>query len=226
MTLSNSVRYRACFKSGSAYGLASWCVKNPGVNIHSIADSQPDGALSRIPTDRIKSRTIQSIERALDLLDILATGDSELALHEIATRSALNNSTCHHLLATLVKRGYVGRNRRTRSYFLGARIPATAILLSALTIHGVQPGPLLLTENPQVFWGLIASMYIGNAILLLLNLPMVGYSSICCVFPMHGWFRRSWSSRWWASTASISKSWISGDGHRRAGRLFLAQIRL
>jgi putative tricarboxylic transport membrane protein len=53
-------------------------------------------------------------------------------------------------------------------------IPATAILLSALTIHGVQPGPLLLTDNPQVFWGLIASMYIGNVILLILNLPMVG----------------------------------------------------
>ncbi|WP_088347689.1 MULTISPECIES: tripartite tricarboxylate transporter permease [Rhodomicrobium] len=52
-------------------------------------------------------------------------------------------------------------------------IPATAILLSALTIHGVQPGPLLLTENPQVFWGLIASMYIGNVILLILNLPLV-----------------------------------------------------
>jgi putative tricarboxylic transport membrane protein len=53
-------------------------------------------------------------------------------------------------------------------------IPATAILLSALTIHGVQPGPLLLTEHPEVFWGLVASMYIGNVILLILNLPMVG----------------------------------------------------
>jgi putative tricarboxylic transport membrane protein len=53
-------------------------------------------------------------------------------------------------------------------------IPATAILLSALTIHGVSPGPLLLTENPQVFWGLVASMYIGNTVLLLLNLPFVG----------------------------------------------------
>ncbi len=52
-------------------------------------------------------------------------------------------------------------------------IPATAILLSALTIHGVQPGPLLLTEHPEVFWGLIASMYIGNVILLVLNLPFV-----------------------------------------------------
>jgi putative tricarboxylic transport membrane protein len=53
-------------------------------------------------------------------------------------------------------------------------IPATAILLSALTIHGVQPGPLLLTDHPEVFWGLVASMYIGNTVLLLLNLPFVG----------------------------------------------------
>ena len=53
-------------------------------------------------------------------------------------------------------------------------IPATAILLSALTIHGVSPGPLLLTDNPEVFWGLVASMYIGNVVLLMLNLPFVG----------------------------------------------------
>jgi putative tricarboxylic transport membrane protein len=52
-------------------------------------------------------------------------------------------------------------------------IPATAILLSALTIHGVVPGPLLMSEHPQVFWGLVASMYIGNAVLLVLNLPFV-----------------------------------------------------
>ena len=53
-------------------------------------------------------------------------------------------------------------------------IPATALLLSALTIHGVQPGPLLLTDRPEVFWGLVASMYIGNVILVILNLPLVG----------------------------------------------------
>jgi putative tricarboxylic transport membrane protein len=53
-------------------------------------------------------------------------------------------------------------------------IPATAILLSALTIHGVQPGPLLLKEHPEVFWSLVASMYVGNVVLLLLNLPFVG----------------------------------------------------
>ncbi len=53
-------------------------------------------------------------------------------------------------------------------------IPATAILLSALMVHNVQPGPLLLVERPDVFWGLVASMYVGNAILLVLNLPLVG----------------------------------------------------
>jgi putative tricarboxylic transport membrane protein len=53
-------------------------------------------------------------------------------------------------------------------------IPATAVLLSAMMIHGVQPGPQLMTEHPHVFWGLIASMYIGNVVLLVLNLPLVG----------------------------------------------------
>lgn len=51
--------------------------------------------------------------------------------------------------------------------------PPTAILLGALMIHGVVPGPMMITEHPDVFWGVIASMYIGNFILLLLNLPFV-----------------------------------------------------
>ena len=53
-------------------------------------------------------------------------------------------------------------------------IPATAILLSALMIHGIEPGPQLISDHPNVFWGLIASMYIGNLILLILNVPLVG----------------------------------------------------
>jgi putative tricarboxylic transport membrane protein len=51
--------------------------------------------------------------------------------------------------------------------------PVTAILLGALLIHGVTPGPLLIAEHPQLFWAVVASMYIGNFILLLLNLPFV-----------------------------------------------------
>lgn len=56
-------------------------------------------------------------------------------------------------------------------------IPANvgmAILLGAFIIHGIQPGPLLLTKYPQLFWGTIASMYLGNVMLLILNLPLIG----------------------------------------------------
>ncbi len=53
-------------------------------------------------------------------------------------------------------------------------IPVTAVLLAALTVHNVQPGPMLVAEHPEVFWGLIASMLIGNIILVVLNLPLVG----------------------------------------------------
>lgn len=49
-----------------------------------------------------------------------------------------------------------------------------ALLLAALMIQGVLPGPNLITKNPDVFWGTVASMYLGNAMLLALNLPLVG----------------------------------------------------
>ncbi|MBS0548805.1 MAG: tripartite tricarboxylate transporter permease [Proteobacteria bacterium] len=49
-----------------------------------------------------------------------------------------------------------------------------ALLLGAFVVHNVQPGPLLMTQHPQVFWGVIASMYIGNIMLLVLNMPLIG----------------------------------------------------
>ena len=52
--------------------------------------------------------------------------------------------------------------------------PVTAVLMAALMIHGVPPGPTLVNDHPQVFWGFIASMYVGNLMLLALNLPLVG----------------------------------------------------
>jgi putative tricarboxylic transport membrane protein len=52
--------------------------------------------------------------------------------------------------------------------------PVTAVLMAALLIHGVPPGPMLVSEHPDVFWGFIASMYVGNLVLLALNLPLVG----------------------------------------------------
>jgi putative tricarboxylic transport membrane protein len=56
-------------------------------------------------------------------------------------------------------------------------IPANvimALLLGALMLHGLKPGPMMLKENPEVFWSTIASMYIGNVMLLGLNLPLLG----------------------------------------------------
>lgn len=52
--------------------------------------------------------------------------------------------------------------------------PVMALMLGALMIFGLQPGPLLMTRNPDLFWGVIVSMYIGNMMLLILNLPLIG----------------------------------------------------
>jgi putative tricarboxylic transport membrane protein len=49
---------------------------------------------------------------------------------------------------------------------------STAVLLAALVLQGIRPGPMLMTEQPQLVWGLIASMFVGNVILLILNLPL------------------------------------------------------
>jgi putative tricarboxylic transport membrane protein len=60
---------------------------------------------------------------------------------------------------------------------LSLGVPANAVmalLLGALLIHGIQPGPMLVKNHPQVFWGTVASMYLGNVMLLILNLPLIG----------------------------------------------------
>ena len=49
-----------------------------------------------------------------------------------------------------------------------------ALMVGAMTIKGIQPGPQVMTSNPELFWGLIASMWIGNLMLVVLNLPMIG----------------------------------------------------
>jgi TctA family transporter len=49
-----------------------------------------------------------------------------------------------------------------------------AMMVGAMTIHNIQPGPQVISSNPELFWGLIASMWVGNAMLVVLNLPMIG----------------------------------------------------
>ncbi len=60
---------------------------------------------------------------------------------------------------------------------LGLGIPfssATALMLGAMMVHNVQPGPLLMTSYPEIFWAVIASMFIGNIMLVVINVPMIG----------------------------------------------------
>jgi putative tricarboxylic transport membrane protein len=82
------------------------------------------------------------------------------AIEGVAGPESANNSACQAAFIPL--------------FVLGIPFaPPTAILLGALLIHGITPGPMLIGEHPELFWGVIASMYIGNFILLLLNLPFV-----------------------------------------------------
>ena len=83
------------------------------------------------------------------------------AIEGIAGPEAANNAAAAGTLVPLLT--------------LGLPTSATAaILLAAFQQYGLQPGPLLFTREPQLVWGLIASLYIGNAMLLVLNLPLVG----------------------------------------------------
>ena len=52
--------------------------------------------------------------------------------------------------------------------------PTMALMIGALMVHGITPGPRVMTERPELFWGIVASMWIGNLMLVVLNLPMVG----------------------------------------------------
>jgi putative tricarboxylic transport membrane protein len=63
--------------------------------------------------------------------------------------------------------------------------PIPAVMLAAMMVHGVSPGPLLIRQQPDLFWGFIASMYVGNVVLLVLNLPLVGLFVNLLRIPYH-----------------------------------------
>lgn len=82
------------------------------------------------------------------------------AIEGVAAPESANNAASGGAMIPLLTLGIPGSG-------------TTAILMGALMMYNVQPGPLLFEENPQVAWGLIASMFIGNIMLLILNLPLV-----------------------------------------------------
>src|SRR5438128_6275664 len=82
------------------------------------------------------------------------------AVEGVAAPEGANNSETGGALVPLLTLGITGS-------------ATTAVLLAALILWGFKPGPLFISENPALFWGLVASMYIGNVMLLVLNLPLV-----------------------------------------------------
>ena len=79
----------------------------------------------------------------------------------VASPETANNSYANAAMVPLLTLGIPGS-------------PTLAVLMGAFIIHGLTPGPFLFKERPDVVWGLIASLYLGNVILLILNLPLVG----------------------------------------------------
>ena len=83
------------------------------------------------------------------------------AIEGVAAPEAANNAAAGSSFIPLLTLGIPGN-------------ASIAMIFVALMIHGVRPGPLLLQEHPELFWGVVASMYVGNLILLGLNLPLIG----------------------------------------------------
>jgi putative tricarboxylic transport membrane protein len=94
---------------------------------------------------------------AYDLEKRIGDGTREAG---VAAPEAANNAACTGSFVPLLSLGIPGSG-------------TTAILLGVMLAYGLQPGPLLITEQPAVFWGVITSMYIGNLVLLALNLPLI-----------------------------------------------------
>jgi putative tricarboxylic transport membrane protein len=109
------------------------------------------------PSPVISTMVSYSVERRLDKSGEFGKG----AIEGVAGPEAANNAAVGAAYVPLMALGI-------------PFTPAMAVVMAVLLIHGINPGPLLMTEKPDLFWGVIASMYIGNFMLLVFNLPLVG----------------------------------------------------
>ncbi|OUS73835.1 tripartite tricarboxylate transporter TctA [Pseudoalteromonas sp. A601] len=92
------------------------------------------------------------------------------SLRGLAAPESANNAACTGSFVPLLTLGIPGSG-------------TTAIMLGALIAYGIQPGPMLMEENPSVFWAVIVSMYFGNIVLLILNLPLIPYFAKVLAMP-------------------------------------------
>jgi putative tricarboxylic transport membrane protein len=109
------------------------------------------------PSPVIATMVSYSVERRLDKHGEFGKG----AIEGVAGPEAANNAAVGGAYVPLMALGI-------------PFTPAMAVVMAVLLIHGISPGPTLISEKPDLFWGVIASMYVGNFMLLIFNLPLVG----------------------------------------------------
>ena len=139
-----------------------------------------------IPTKTDIKRMIPSILRGTaigSILGILPGGGAALAAFGAYSVEKKSSKYSHEFGKGAIE-GVAGpesaNNAAAQTSFiplLTLGIPPNAVMalmVGAMTIHNIQPGPQVMTSNPELFWGLIASMWIGNVMLILLNLPLIG----------------------------------------------------
>lgn len=85
----------------------------------------------KAPGEKSDQTTVQAVDRAITLIETLAESRQELRLQDIARMTGLKVSTCHHLLNTLLRRGYVAKHDKPRAYFLGPRLAEIASMRGA-----------------------------------------------------------------------------------------------
>jgi putative tricarboxylic transport membrane protein len=120
------------------------------------------------PSPVIATMVSYSAERRLDKRGEFGKG----AIEGVAGPEAANNSAVGGAYVPLMALGI-------------PFTPAMAVIMAVLLIHGISPGPTLIGEKPDLFWGVIASMYIGNFMLLIFNLPLVGVFANIIKTPLH-----------------------------------------
>ncbi|NRA61236.1 MAG: tripartite tricarboxylate transporter permease [Psychrobium sp.] len=92
------------------------------------------------------------------------------SIRGLAAPETANNAACSGSFVPLLTLGIPGSG-------------TTAVMLGALMAYGIQPGPRLLIDNPEVFWSVIVSMYVGNVVLLVINLPLIPYIARALTLP-------------------------------------------
>lgn len=107
-------------------------------------------------------------KRISDTDGTFGTGD----VRGLAAPEAANNAAAGGSMVPMLTLGIPGSG-------------TTAILLGALLMFNIQPGPMMFAQKPEVAWGLVASMYIGNVALLIINLPLVGLFARMLTIPQH-----------------------------------------